>query len=283
MDRFPTLSEDRALGAYLRDIARVPLLTPDEEKTLARRARAGDEEALNRLSEANLRFVVSVAKGYRNRGLSFLDLINEGNLGLLKAARTFDPDRNVRFVSYAVWWIRQAILAAILDKGGLVRIPQSRVKKMRKASKKVQLLEEKHGGPLSDAETLEGAGLSREGLDDLKRFKQSYLSLDTTYVGEGEKPLLEMIPGDGGVETIEKQLMGRMLSDRLQEALKSLSVRDGQVLVWRFGLDGKPEKTLDEIGRTLNISKERVRQIEERAMVRLRNAKGSDRLKDYVD
>jgi RNA polymerase primary sigma factor len=235
------------------------------------------------LAEANLRFVVSVAKQYRNRGLSFLDLINEGNLGLLRAARTFDPERNVRFVSYAVWWIRQSILSAILDKAGLVRVPQSQVKKMRKASKKVKDLEDKKGERLSDAEALKDAGLSREGLDDLKRFAQGYLSLDTSRVGDGERSLLEILPSHEGMESIEKNLMGELLTTRLQEALKSLSTRDGQVLTWRYGLDGGQERTLDEIGKVLKISKERVRQIEERAVLRLRQGKGIETLKDYVD
>jgi RNA polymerase primary sigma factor len=283
MDPFPALQEDRALGTYLREIARIPLLTPDEEKVLARRVRQGDEAALNRLAESNLRFVVFVAKQYRNRGLSFLDLINEGNLGLLKACRSYDPERGVRFVSYAVWWIRQTILAALLDKADIVRIPQSQVKKMRKTSKRLRVLEDRKGSPLSDAEALTDANLSREGLDDLRRFARGYLSLDTTRVGDGEKPLLQMLRSADGVETIEKSLMDSTLSTRLQEALKSLSVRDGQVLTWRYGLDGNPVRTLDEIGRQLKLSKERIRQIEERAVKRLRQVKNMEVLRDFVD
>src|SRR5580692_8662767 len=130
MEKMPFFSEEKSVGTYLKEIARIPLLTPADEKTLSRAVQKGEDGALNRLVEANLRFVVSIAKGYRNRGLSFLDLINEGNLGLMKAARTFDPERGVRFVSYAVWWIRQSILAAILDKGDIVRVPQSQTKKI---------------------------------------------------------------------------------------------------------------------------------------------------------
>jgi RNA polymerase primary sigma factor len=211
--------------------------------------------------EANLRFVVSMAKQYRNRGLSFLDLINEGNIGLMKSARTFDPERNVRFVSYAVWWIRQTILAALLDKADLVRIPQSQVKKMRKASKRVRALEEKKGSPLSDAEAMSKGGLTRQSVDDLKRFTQGYLSLDTTYVGDGEKPLMEFLKSNVDVDTFEKSMMDQSLTDHLQEALNSLSPRDGQILTWRYGLDGHETRTLDEIGRELKISKERVRQL----------------------
>jgi RNA polymerase primary sigma factor len=274
--------EDKALGTYLREIAKIPLLTPDEEKALAREIQSGQEGALNRMVEANLRFVVSVAKQYRNRGLSFLDLINEGNIGLMKAARTFDPDRGVRFVSYAVWWIRQTVLASLLDKADLVRIPQSQVKKMRKASKRIRALEEKNGGPLTDGETMGKANLSRESLDDFRRFKQGYLSLDTTYVGDGEKPLLEFLKSDVNAETFEKRLMDRSLTDHLQEAFRGLSERDGQVLTWRFGLDGRDSRTLDEIGRALKISKERVRQIEERAVRKLRHSKDAEALRDFV-
>ena len=274
--------EDKALGTYLREIAKVPLLTPEEEKALARNVQEGVDGALNRLVESNLRFVVSVAKQYRNRGLSFLDLINEGNIGLMKAARTFDPERGVRFVSYAVWWIRQTILASLLDKADLVRIPQSQVKKMRKASKRMKVLEDQKGGPLSDGEAMGRAGLSRESLDDLRRFKQGYLSLDTTYVGDGEKPLLDFLKSDVDAETFEKRLMDRSLTDHLQEALRGLSERDGQVLTWRFGLDGRDSRTLDEIGRALKISKERVRQIEERAVRKLRQSKNVEALRDFV-
>ena len=130
MEKLPFVSEEKSVGTYLKEIARIPLLTLEEEKSIGFEARKGDEKALTHMVEANLRFVVSIAKGYRNRGLSFLDLINEGNLGLMKAARTFDPERGVRFVSYAVWWIRQSILAAILDKADMVRIPQSQTKKI---------------------------------------------------------------------------------------------------------------------------------------------------------
>ena len=283
MDRIPSLHEDKALGTYLREIAKVSLLTPEEEKTLARKVRSGEENALNQLIETNLRFVVSVAKHYRNRGLSFLDLINEGNLGLMKAARTYDPERGVRFVSYAVWWIRQTILAALLDKADLVRIPQSQVKKMRKASKRMRALEEKKGRSVTDAEFMKGADLTRESLDDMRRFSMGYLSLDTTLVGEGEKPLLEFLKSDQTVESLEKSLMDRRLGEKLQGILKTLNPRDGQVLTWRYGLDGREARTLDEIGKELKISKERVRQIEERAVKKLRGLKDTEALRDYVD
>ena len=227
--------------------------------------------------------MVSVAKHYRNRGLSFLDLINEGNLGLMKAARTYDPERGVRFVSYAVWWIRQTILAALLDKADLVRIPQSQVKKMRKASKRMRALEEKKGRSVTDAEFMKGADLTRESLDDMRRFSMGYLSLDTTLVGEGEKPLLEFLKSDQTVESLEKSLMDRRLGEKLQGILKTLNPRDGQVLTWRYGLDGREARTLDEIGKELKISKERVRQIEERAVKKLRGLKDTEALRDYVD
>jgi RNA polymerase primary sigma factor len=282
MEKLPFVSEERSLGTYLREIARVPLLTPDEEKTVSRAAQKGDEEALRHLTEANLRFVVSIAKAYRNRGLSFLDLINEGNLGLMKAAKTFDPERGVRFVSYAVWWIRQSILAAILDKADMVRIPQSQTKKVRKIQKRMDQLKQRAGGSLSDVELMRKTGLSRETLDEVQRYGHGYLSLDTTQVGEGEKPMLEFIRDPKGLEEFEKDLMDKSLTENLQGALKGLDRRDGEVLTWRYGLDGGGSRTLDEIGKRLKISKERVRQIEERAMRKIRGSADIERLRDFV-
>jgi len=282
MEKLPFFSEEKSVGTYLKEIARIPLLTPEEEKSIGFQAQKGDEKALTRLVEANLRFVVSIAKGYRNRGLSFLDLINEGNLGLMKAARTFDPERGVRFVSYAVWWIRQSILAAILDKGDMVRIPQSQTKKIRKIHKQVEALRQKAGGPVSDTEVMKKADINRETLDEVQQFTHGYLSLDTTRIGDSEKPIIEFLKDPRESESFEKDLMDKDLTEKLQVALRALDRRDEKVLTWRYGLDGRGSQTLDEIGRRLNISKERVRQIEERAMKKIRNSKAADLLKDFV-
>ncbi len=283
MEKLPFVSEEKSVGTYLKEIARVPLLSPEEEKTVSRAAQKGDEKALTRLVESNLRFVVSIAKGYRNRGLSFLDLINEGNLGLMKAARTFDPERGVRFVSYAVWWIRQSILAAILDKADMVRIPQSQTKKIRRIHKQVEALRLKAGGePVSDAEVMQKADIDRETLDEVQQFTHGYLSLDTTRVGDSEKPIIEFLRDPKDQDNFEKALMDKDLAEKLQTALKTLDRRDEKILTWRYGLDGRGSQTLDEIGKRLNISKERVRQIEERAMKKIRASKEADNLKDYV-
>lgn len=282
MEKLPFMSEEKSLGTYLKEIARIPLLTVEEEKDLGHAVAKGDEKALTRLVESNLRFVVSVAKAYRNRGLSFLDLINEGNLGLMKAARTFDPERGVRFVSYAVWWIRQSILAAILDKSNIVRIPQSQSKKIRKISKKMSELQQKAGGKVSDVEVMKKADIDRQTLDEVQQFNQGYLSLDTTRVGDSEKPILEFLKDPRDTDSFEKEMMDKDLTEKLQKALKLLEKRDEKVLTWRFGLDGKGSQTLDEIGKRLNISKERVRQIEERAMRKIRNSEEMERLRDYV-
>jgi RNA polymerase primary sigma factor len=281
MEKLAFVSEDKSLGTYLREIARVPLLTPEEEKETSRLARKGDEAAMTHMIEANLRFVVSVAKGFRNRGLSFLDLINEGNLGLIKAAKTFDPERGVRFVSYAVWWIRQSILAAIMDKADMVRIPQSQSKKIRKISKKVAAWTEKKGSALTDGEVMKKADISRETLDEVQKFSHGYLSLDTTHVGEGETPLIEFLKDPKGLESFESELMNDDLKDKIKDALSELDDRDGQILTWRYGLDEQGTKTLDEIGQILGISKERVRQIEERAMRKIRGSKDVELLRDY--
>jgi RNA polymerase primary sigma factor len=282
MEKLPFFSEEKSLGTYLKEIARVSLLTPEQEKELSHAARQGDEKALSHLIEANLRFVVSVAKGYRNRGLSFLDLINEGNLGLMKAARTFDPARGVRFVSYAVWWIRQSILAAILDKGDIVRIPQSQTKKMRKIGKKLAELQQKAGEELSDVEAMKKANITRETLSEVKQFSHGYLSLDSTKVGDSETPILDFLKDPRDAEAFEKQLMDRDLTGKLTGLLGTLDSRDAKILSWRYGLDGQGSRTLDEIGKSLSISKERVRQIEERAMRKIREVDGVEELRDYV-
>jgi len=282
MEKLPFVSEEKSVGTYLKEIARVPLLTREEEIKISKAAQKGDEKALNHMIEANLRFVVSVAKGYRNRGLSFLDLINEGNLGLMKAARTFDPERGVRFVSYAVWWIRQSILAAILDKADIVRIPQSQTKKIRKINKKVEAMKLKAGGPVSDSEVMKKADIDRETLNEVQQFAHGYLSLDTTHVGDSEKPIIDFLSNPKEVDNLEKKLMDLDLTSKLQAALKTLDQRDGKILTWRYGLDGHESQTLDEIGKRLNISKERVRQIEERAMKKIRGSKDVELLRDYV-
>jgi len=282
MEKLPFAFEEKSLGTYLKEIARVPLLTPQEEKDLSRDVQKGDEKALNHLIEANLRFVVSIAKGYRNRGLTFLDLINEGNLGLIKAARTFDPERGVRFVSYAVWWIRQSILAAILDKADMVRIPQSQTKKIRKINKRVAELELKKGEALSDTEVMKKTDISRETLNEVQQFNHGYVSLDTTLVGDSEKPIGDFLQDPQDAVAFEKKMMDRDLVDKINSALGDLDPRDGQVLSWRFGLDGQGVRTLDEIGQALKISKERVRQIEERAMKKIRNSKNSQLLREYL-
>jgi RNA polymerase primary sigma factor len=282
MEKLPFLSEEKSLGTYLKEIARVALLTPEQEKELSHAARKGDEKALTHLIEANLRFVVSVAKGYRNRGLSFLDLINEGNLGLMKAARTFDPTRGVRFVSYAVWWIRQSILAAILDKGDIVRIPQSQTKKMRKIGKRLAELQQKAGEELSDVEAMKKANINRETLSEVRQFSHGYLSLDSTKVGDSETPILDFLKDPRDAEAFEKQLMDRDLTGKLTGLLGTLDPRDAKILSWRYGLDGQGSRTLDQIGKSLSISKERVRQIEERAMRKIREVDGVEELRDYV-
>jgi len=282
MEKLPFVSEEKSLGTYLKEIARISLLTPEEEKALSRKTHKGDEAALTKLVESNLRFVVSVAKTYRNRGLSFLDLINEGNLGLMKAARTFDPERGVRFVSYAVWWIRQSILAAILDKADMVRIPQSQSKKIRKINKKIQEYKQKSGAELSDVDAMKKADIDRKTLVEVQQFAHGYLSLDTTHIGDSEKPIIDYLRDPKDVNDFERELMDKDLSERLHKTLKKLDQRDEKILTWRFGLDGQGSRTLDEIGKTLKISKERVRQIEERAMQKIRGSRGVEELRDFV-
>ena len=282
MEKLPFMNDEKSVGTYLREIARIPLLTPEEEKKLAIEARKGDVKALNHMVEANLRFVVSVAKGFRNRGLSFLDLINEGNLGLMKASRTFDPERGVRFVSYAVWWIRQSILAAILDKADMVRIPQSQSKKIRKIAKKVAALQQKSGREVSNIEVMKKTDIDQKTLNEVQQFSHGYLSLDTTHVGDSEKSIIEFLRDPKDVDAFEREMMDKDLAEKLRAAMKMLNKRDETILSWRYGLDGQGSQTLDEIGKKLRISKERVRQIEERAMKKIRGSKDILFLRDYM-
>jgi RNA polymerase primary sigma factor len=277
-------NEEKSLSTYLKEIARIPLLTAEEEKQLAEKTLQGDSKAFDQLIEANLRFVVSVAKNYSNRGLAMLDLINEGNLGLIRAAKTFDPKRNVRFVSYAVWWIKQAILAALMDKIGVVRIPQSQTKKMRKLNKQVAALQQASGEVLKESEAMDKMNLNQEVVNDLQRFNQKYLSLDTTVLGDQEHPILDFLKDpQHGTEAFEKQLMNQDLTRDLQAILSKLGSRDEKILVWRYGLDGQGAQTLDAIGKRLNISKERVRQIEERAMNKIRKSTQVEKLREFVE
>ena len=262
--------EDRdLLDQYLYEVSKTPLLTPPEEIALARKVRAGDQEAMQELAKRNLRFVISVAKKYQNRGLPLTDLIGEGNVGLLTAARKFDPDQGVKFISYAVWWIRQAILASLARHGRTVRVPLNRTADLSKIVRTAEALRQELRREPTPEEIGEATGLSLEVVQSLAALNTGEVRLDAPLDPDGDRSLIERFIAEDLPDTEEKT-MERFLSDEVEDALKTLPARDAKVLRLYFGLDGGREHTLEEIGGMLGVTRERVRQLRDRALKRLR-------------
>ncbi len=257
------------LDQYLYEVSKTPLLTPPQEIALAKKVRAGDQEAMQELAKRNLRFVISVAKKYQNRGLPLTDLIGEGNVGLLTAARKFDPDQGVKFISYAVWWIRQAILASLARQGRTVRVPLNRTADLSKIVKTAEALRQELRREPTPEEISKATGLSMEVVQSLAALNTGEVRLDAPLDPEGDRALIERFIADDQPD-IEDQTMERFLSDEVEEALLSLQPRDAKVLRLYFGLDGGREHTLEEIGGMLGVTRERVRQLRDRALKRLR-------------
>jgi len=257
------------LDQYLYEVSKTPLLTPPQEIALAKKVRAGDQEAMQELAKRNLRFVISVAKKYQNRGLPLTDLIGEGNVGLLTAARKFDPDQGVKFISYAVWWIRQAILASLARQGRTVRVPLNRTADLSKIVKTAEALRQEFRREPTPEEISKATGLSMEVVQSLAALNTGEVRLDAPLDPEGDRALIERFIADDQPD-IEDQTMERFLSDEVEEALLSLQPRDAKVLRLYFGLDGGREHTLEEIGGMLGVTRERVRQLRDRALKRLR-------------
>jgi RNA polymerase primary sigma factor len=287
MPRRPELQEDEALRAYLRAIARSPRLTTDDEQELGRRIKADphDEDALRRLVEGNLRFVVHYAKRFRGFGVPFLDLIHEGNLGLMEAARRFDPDRNVKFITYAVWWVRQAILHALSDQARVFSIPQKVSGAVLKFRREVGKLAESLDRVPTDQEIAQALKLSPDEISALRRIGATDVSLSDVLPGEPENGLavgdtLEQVQ----VPPAEEELVRRRLSEQLDAALGELDDKERDVVRLRFGLtdEGEPQ-TLQQIGERLRLSRERIRQIETRAKNKLRHSKLAVGLRSYLN
>ena len=257
------------LDQYLYEVSKTPLLTPPQEIALAKKVRAGDQEAMQELAKRNLRFVISVAKKYQNRGLPLTDLIGEGNVGLLTAARKFDPDQGVKFISYAVWWIRQAILASLARQGRTVRVPLNRTADLSKIVKTAEALRQELRREPTPEEISKATELSMEVVQSLAALNTGEVRLDAPLDPEGDRALIERFIADDQPD-IEDQTMERFLSDEVEEALLSLQPRDAKVLRLYFGLDGGREHTLEEIGGMLGVTRERVRQLRDRALKRLR-------------
>ncbi|MEQ8810534.1 MAG: RNA polymerase sigma factor RpoD/SigA [Imperialibacter sp.] len=276
-----TNRESQSLDKYLQEIGKVDLLTPDEEVTLAKRIREGDQMALEKLTKANLRFVVSVAKQYQNQGLSLGDLINEGNLGLIKAAQRFDETRGFKFISYAVWWIRQSILQALAEQSRIVRLPLNRVGSLNKISKTFSELEQKYEREPSPDELAEVLEVSTSEVVYTMKISGLHVSMDAPFVQGEENSLLDVLENDME-ETPDSGLINDSLRKEVQRALSTLTTREADVISLYFGLNGEHAMTLEEIGEKFNLTRERVRQIKEKAIRRLRHTSRSKALKPYL-
>ena len=276
-----TNRESQSLDKYLQEIGKVDLLTPDEEVELAKRIREGDQVALEKLTKANLRFVVSVAKQYQNQGLSLGDLINEGNLGLIKAAQRFDETRGFKFISYAVWWIRQSILQALAEQSRIVRLPLNRVGSLNKISKTFSELEQRYEREPSPDELAEVLDVTTAEVVDTMKISGRHVSMDAPFVQGEENSLLDVLENDSE-ETPDAELMNDSLRREVQRALSTLTQREADVISLYFGLNGEHSMTLEEIGEKFNLTRERVRQIKEKAIRRLRHTSRSKALKPYL-
>lgn len=276
-----TTREAQSLDKYLQEIGKVDLITSEVEVELAKRIREGDQIALEKLTKANLRFVVSVAKQYQNNGLTLGDLINEGNLGLIKAAKRFDETRGFKFISYAVWWIRQSIMQALAEQSRIVRLPLNRVGSLTKISKTFSDLEQKFQREPSTEEVAEVIGVTTEEVLADLRVSGRHVSMDAPFAQGEEGSLLDVL-SDVNESNPEKQLMTDSLTQDVQRALSTLTQREADVIGYYFGLNNRPSMTLEEIGEKFNLTRERVRQIKEKATRRLRNASRRITLKSHL-
>ena len=275
--------EEEALKQYLQEINKIPPITPEEEKELARKIKEGDQDALRKLVEANLKFVVSIAKRYRGKGVPFMDLINEGNLGLIEAAKRFDPDRNVKFITYAVWWIKQAIISAIAEQSGIFKISYKTLNLLNNVGKKYnELQKELHRDP-TNSELAEAMDIDEFALNSLLTTYGYHKSLDDYISSDTDDLNYEDVIEQESVDDAETELIKKSFVEHLMESLSILSERERDVLIHRFGLNGEEPKTLQEIGKLLKLSRERVRQIEKNALEKIRRSRYKNILKSYLN
>ena len=268
------------MDKYLQEIGKEDLITVEEEVELAQRIRKGDQKALEKLTRANLRFVVSVAKQYQNQGLSLPDLINEGNLGLIKAAEKFDETRGFKFISYAVWWIRQSILQALAEQARIVRLPLNQVGSLNKINKAYARFEQEHERRPSPEELAEVLDIPAEKIADTLRVSGRHISVDAPFVEGEDNSLLDVLVNDDS-PVADKTLMAESLSTEVERALATLTERERDIIKLFFGI-GCQEMTLEEIGEKFGLTRERVRQIKEKAIRRLRHSSRSKVLKSYL-
>ena len=274
--------EDRSLDLYLREIGETPLIDAAEEVRLAKQIKQGNMKALEALTKANLRFVVSVAKQYQNQGLSLADLINEGNIGLIKAAKRFDETRGFKFISYAVWWIRQAILQALAEQSRIVRLPLNRVGTLHKIGKISSSLEQGLGREPSPNEIAKELDLSEGEVSDTLKISNSHLSLDAPFSISEDNSLIDILE-DEFQPAPDEELLEISLKMEIEKALDTLTPREAEVISLYFGLNHEKALTLEEIGARFSLTRERVRQIKEKAIRRLRHASRSRSLRAYLN
>ena len=279
-----TPREAYSLEKYLNEIARIDLISPEQEAELARRIREGDEEALEQLTKANLRFVVSVAKQYQGQGMSLADLINEGNVGLMKAARRFDETKGFKFISYAVWWIRQSIMLSIVEQARLVRMPLNKVGSYSRLNRLSQQLEQEFEREPTLEELAAAMDMKEGDLKELAiRGGHRHISMDAPVGNESDDAtMLDMLVDSGSDSNPDKELTADSLKKEITAVLRVLSFLEAEIISAYFGLNGVPQMNLDEIAENYDLTRERVRQIKERAIRRLRRASTSKLLKSYL-
>ncbi|MGB5531221.1 MAG: RNA polymerase sigma factor RpoD/SigA [Ignavibacteriaceae bacterium] len=276
-----TNREAQSLDKYLQEIGKVSLLTAKDEIELAIKIRQGDTAAFEKLTRANLRFVVSVAKQYQNQGLSLGDLINEGNLGLIKAARRFDETRGFKFISYAVWWIRQSILQALAEQSRIVRLPLNRVGVLNRIGKAYSNLEQEYEREPSTEELAKELEMDVHDISETLQVSSKHLSFDAPFAEDGENRLLDVLKNEEEPAP-DTSLMSESLNDEIQRVLSKLSEQEAEIIKLYFGLGDDQPMTLEEIGDRFNLTRERIRQIKEKAIRRLRNTTRSKDLKKYL-
>ena len=277
-----TSRESIALEKYLSDIGKIDLVTPEDEAELAARIREGDQVALEKLTKANLRFVVSVAKQYQNQGLSLADLINEGNVGLIKAAKRFDETRGFKFISYAVWWIRQSIMQAIVEYSRIVRMPNNKAAGYTKVTQAIASFQQEFEREPEAEELAELLNVNVSDIERALRGRMRHLSFDAPVAGDdSDITMLDTLSSDGETNP-DLKIMGESLSKEVMANLNMLAPRERTVLACYFGLDGQEQLNLEEIGERFDLTRERVRQIKERAIRRLRRSRNKHLLKSYL-
>ena len=274
--------DEQALKQYLHEINELPRITPDEEKALARKIQKGDNKALKTLVEANLKFVVSVAKKYRGRGVPFMDLINEGNLGLIEAGKRFDPDRNVKFITYAVWWIRQSIIHAISEQSGVFRVSHKTLNLFNNISRVQNKLQKDLGRDPSPLEVAEELDITELQLRSILSKVVEAQSLNAALSDNADISLEDLIE-QASIPGADENLIKQSFLEDLDESLSMLNEREVKILSHRYGLNGEDPKTLQEIGQLVNLSRERVRQIEKSALKKIRRSRFQGILKSYLN